>query len=343
MNDPRHWPWMPPLLDGARALAGAHAVLLHGSLGDGLFDAAQLVAHQWLCEDDDPSQRACGRCTGCTLARERGHPDLRRLLPEALARDLGLDEAGDEAGADGEGRARRKPSRQIRIDEVRAAIDWVATSSSRGRGKVVLIHPAEAMNLQAANALLKTLEEPPPSARLLLATPQPAQLLPTVRSRCQVLRLKPPTAAQARQWLADRGVADAEVLLAAAGGRPLEAASLAAAGIDATRWSALPDAVLAQHSAAFSGWPLAQVLDALLKLCHDGMAHATGAAPRFFPAPVLPAPASLPALAAWHRQLTAWARRADHPWNESLAVEAILQQAATAWRGGRVGSDTLVA
>ena len=75
---------------------------------------------------------------------------------------------------------------------MRTAIDWVVQSSSRGRAKVVLLHPAEAMNLQAASALLKTLEEPPGQARLLLSTADEARLLPTVRSRCQRIRLAAP-------------------------------------------------------------------------------------------------------------------------------------------------------
>ena len=327
-------PWLTPLPGQARALGVAHAVLLQGAIGDGLFEAAGLLASHWLCEADEP--RPCGRCSGCSAVASGVHPDLFRLMPEALARQLGAD-ATSEAGepADGESRSRRKPSRQIRIDDVRAAIDWVATTSSRGRGKVVLVQPAEAMNVQSANALLKTLEEPPRGARLLLASARPDQLLPTVRSRCQVLRLPVPTRELADRWLSGQGVAGAEVLLAAACGRPLEAAALLGAGIDAARWSALPAALLHGQSAAVSGWSLPQVVDALIKLCHDGMVMLVGGRPRFFGAAGLPAPASLPALAAWQRDLAAFARRAEHPWNEGLAVEALLLRARAAWAGDR--------
>jgi DNA polymerase-3 subunit delta' len=285
------------------------------------------------------------------------HPDLHRLLPADLRREWGLaaegangdggDGDGGDAGGGGGAKSKRKPSRQIRIGEVRAALDWIVTTSSRGRAKVVLIHPAEAMNPQAANALLKTLEEPPQGARLLLTTAEPALLLPTVRSRCQMLRLAPPTADEATRWLQAQGVSEPAAglatLLAACSQHPLDVQRLLAEGIDGARGSGVPRAVLGQGGAggatAFSGWPAARVLDALQKLCHDGMALAGGAAPRFFAAAQLPRPAGMPALAEWSRELSRMARQIDHPWNEGLWVDAALERARAAWRGE--GSDTL--
>ncbi|MFT3821781.1 MAG: DNA polymerase III subunit delta' [Rubrivivax sp.] len=344
----RRLPWLQPVLQQARAMTQAHALLLHGAAGDGLFDAAQAIAQSWLCEAEDDAVKPCGRCAACHLLQSGYHPDLFRLFPEALRQQLGAGDGGEAAESESSAKAaKRKPSRQIRIDEVRAAIDWVATTSARGRAKVVLIHPAEAMNLQSASALLKTLEEPPRGARLLLSAAQPAQLLPTVRSRCQVLRLPPPGADAARQWLAAQGLEQPEVLLAAASGRPLEAAALAAAGIDAARWQALPAAVLAGQGPgqAVAGWPAAQVLDALQKLCHDALALAVGAAPRFFPPPAWPGrPASAATLAAWSRELSRLARQIDHPWSEPLLIDALLLQARAAWRGRSAeASDTLAA
>lgn len=343
-------PWLSATVEQALSMGHAHALLLQGAAGDGLLECAQSIAQAWLCEATAGTPRPCGQCNACHQALSGNHPDLHRLMPEDLRLQLGAAagaaataaSAGDGDG-DGAARTKRKPSRQIRIDEVRAAIDWVATTSSRGRGKVVLVHPAEAMNLQSASALLKTLEEPPRGARLLLSAAQPAHLLPTVRSRCQGVRLLPPPPAMARQWLAEQGLAEPEVLLAACSQRPLEALALAAAGIDAPRWAALPAAVLAGQSQAVSGWPAARVLDALQKLCHDGLALALGGSPRFFPAAVLKAPASLPALAAWGRTLTLQARQIDHPWNEGLLVDALLLQAQAAWRGVAEPSDTLAA
>lgn len=339
-------PWLAPTLARAQAMPHAHALLLQGAEGDGLFECATTLVRAWLCEAAS-GPRPCGQCGACRLLDSGLHPDLHLLLPEALRQQLGLQAAESEGGeAEGGGKAKRKPSRQIRIDEVRAAIDWVATTSSRGRAKVVLVHPAEAMNLQSANALLKTLEEPPRGARLLLTAAEPALLLPTVRSRCQVVRLAPPDAATARDWLQAQGLAQPDVLLAACSQRPLDALAMAAAGIDAARWTALPAAVLGRQAAPLAGWTVPRVVDTLQKLCHDGLAMATGGVPRFFPPQALPRPGSAAALAAWSRDLSRLARQAEHPWSEGLMLDALLARAAAAWRGegGEAGaSDTLAA
>lgn len=336
-------PWLAAPLRQALSMH-AHALLLHGATGDGLFEAAQAITQAWLCEATAPgAARPCGQCAACHLVAGGMHPDLHRLLPEDLRLQLGVLQAAEGEGGDADGntKGKRKPSRQIRIDDVRAAIDWVATTSSRGRAKVVLIHPAETMNLQSANALLKTLEEPPRGARLLLTAAEPERLLPTVRSRCQVLRLPSPSADVARQWLQQRGLAQPDVLLAASSGRPLDALAMAAAGVDAERWAGLPAAVLQRQVAWLAGWSLPRVLDALQKLCHDGLALLAGGSPRFFPASCLKRPATVQALAAWSRDLAQVARRIDHPWNEGLLLDALLQRAQAAWAGQGPLSDTL--
>jgi len=344
--NPTPLPWLAPTVARALAMPHAHALLLHGAGGDGLFECATTIARAWLCEAGGGGARPCGHCGACRQLAAGLHPDLHLLMPEELRHQLGLASADAGEGGDGDGgpKGKRKPSRQIRIDDVRAAIDWVATTSSRGRAKVVLVHPSEAMNLQSANALLKTLEEPPRGARLLLTAAEPSRLLPTVRSRCQVVRLVPPDAATARAWLQAQGLTQPEVLLAACSQRPLDALAMAAAGIDAARWAALPAAVLARQAAAMAGWTVPRVVEALQKLCHDALAVAGGGAPRFFPAQALPVPASAAALAAWSRDLARLARQADHPWHEGLWLDAQLARAAAAWRGeGGEGSDTLAA
>ncbi len=343
MSSPAMLPWLPPVLEQAQSMRQAHALLLHGAPGDGLLEAAQLIIAAWLCENDDARLRPCGSCDACRLRAGGLHPDLHTLMPEDLRRQLGAVAEVADAEGDGSSKGKRKPSRQIRIGEVRAAIDWIVTTSSRGRAKVVLVHPAEAMNLQAASALLKTLEEPPAGARLLLTAAEPAQLLPTVRSRCQLLRLVPPAADVAERWLREQGVQSPAALLAACSQRPLDVQRLLADGVDAARWAALPPALLTRGAAtaALAGWPPARVLDALHKLCHDGMAVASGAAPRFFDLQSLPRPQGLPALAAWSRDLARLARQIDHPWNEGLLIEALVAQARAAWRGE--ASDTLAA
>lgn len=320
-------PWLLPPLRQTLAHQRGHALLVQGAEGIGIWPFLQALARAWLCETDG-EHRPCGHCAACRLVTGGTHPDLRLLLPEALRASHGLDPGDDEDGP----RQKKKPSRQIRIDEVRAAVDWLVQSSSRGRAKVLLLHPAEAMNLQAASALLKTLEEPPGQGRWLLGTADAARLMPTVRSRCQLVRLAPPAPAAGAGWLEGQGVRDAAGLLAAAGGQPLEAAAMAAAGIDAATWAAVPKAVAVGQASVFAGWQLSRVLDALHKLCHDAAALAAGGEPRFFPRAAMPSGGVAGRLMAWAETLRRIARHAEHPWNEGLLVEALVAEGCSSWQ-----------
>ena len=320
-------PWLAQPLAEALASQRGHALLLHAAPGAGALPFALVLAQAWLCEAGEGTRRPCGRCGSCRLVQAHGHPDLQVLLPETLRRELDWPLADDKAdGAD----AKRKPSRQIRIDDVRGVIDWVWKTSARGRGKVALLHPAETLNPFAAKSLLKVLEEPPPGTRILLTTADPGSLLPTVLSRCQRIVLPDAPRPQAAAWLAAQGVTEPEVLLAACSGRPLDALALARGGVDAQAWAALPVAMAQGQGGAFSGWPVPRVLDALHKICHDAMARACGAPTRFFAVDRVPAGAPLAALAAWSRELDHVARHDDHPWQEALLVDALVQAAARA-------------
>lgn len=331
MNDaalPPSLPWLDAPLAQARRQR-AHALLVHGPSGIGQFEMAVALAQTWLCEHDDDSARPCGRCVGCRQMAARRHPDCLLLTPAALLETLGwATGSGDEGeggdGGEGGARARAKPSRDIRVDDVRRAIAWTQQTSSRGRGKVLLLHPATAMNAVAANALLKTLEEPPAGVRMVLTASDPETLLPTIRSRCQRLALTLPTVGEALRWLQAQGVADAEVLLAAAGGRPQDALALHREGFDAARWQRLPGAVAAGDATPLAGCSVARAVDTLGRLCHDLMLTAAGGAPRYFAPRCLPAGASLPALAAWARTLQYTVRHDEHPWNAPLLLEALV-------------------
>jgi DNA polymerase III subunit delta' len=330
-------PWLAEPVRQALGRQRGHALLLHGSAGIGVLPFALVLAQSWLCEAGPPAgagagaggpdhRPACGRCGSCRLVQAHLHPDLLVLLPEVQRRELNWLLVDDKP----DGEDKRKPSKQLRIEEARAAVDWVTRTSSRGRGKVVLLHPGEALNAHAANALLKTLEEPPPGTRLLITAGDPALLLPTVRSRCQHLVLPAPDARQAADWLEAQGVAGAPVLLAGCSGRPLDALSLARHNVDAGAWARLPSAVASGQAAALAGWPVPLVLDALHKICHDAMARAAGADARFFPADAVPAHASLAALAGWQRELARAARHDEHPWNEALLIDALVTAGAAA-------------
>ncbi len=319
-------PWLAEPLTAALAHQRGHALMLHGAAGSGVVPLALALAQSWLCEASDGRRPACGRCGSCRLVQGHVHPDLMLLMPEQQRRDLGWPLPGDKADSD----STRKPSRQIRVDEVRLLIDWVFKTSARGRGKVAVLTPGETLNMQSANALLKTLEEPPSGTRIVITTPDPARLLPTVRSRCQVLRLAEPAQPVALDWLAGRGVAEPAVLLAAACGRPLDARMLHEAGVHAETWGRLPQALARGEGRSVQGWALPALLDALQKLCHDAMAVAGGATPRYFPAGSVPCGASPPRLRAWSLELQRLARHAAHPWNEGVMADALVAAAMRA-------------
>jgi DNA polymerase III subunit delta' len=338
------WPtWLDEPLTRGLSMR-AHALLLHAPGALGQFDLALALSRAWLCES--PSNgRACGQCTSCRLMDGHSHPDFHLLLPEALRASLGWSSNDAEAGDDGEGKSKAKPSREIRIDALRIAIDWSQRTSARGGAKVLVIHPAEAMNAVTANALLKTLEEPPGRLRLLLTAADPEGLLPTVRSRCQRLPIATPSPTDAIAWLAGQGVADADALLAAAGGQPQAALALHEEGVSGAAWSQVPDAVRRGHAAALSAWPVPRVVEALHKLCHDLLCLQARGTPRFFSAAALaptarPALPPLAALAAWQTELLRAARHDEHPWHAALRVESLVAQAAALWQTARAAPPT---
>src|SRR5207244_11037178 len=122
---------------------------------------------------------------------------------------------------------------QIRIEQVRELADFLAVGTHRGGLRVILVYPAQAMNANTHNALLKNLEEPPPATVVLLVTTQPERLLATVRSRCLKFALPFPPSEPVLSWLEEQGVRQPEATLAGAGGAPL--AALKAADTDADR------------------------------------------------------------------------------------------------------------
>jgi len=318
-------PWLATPLRDLLQRQQAHALLLHGPRGVGQFELAIALAQGWLCETESPDARPCGRCASCKLVQAHSHPDLLVLVPEAMQLQLGWG-ANDEDDAPTDRAAKAKPSQEIKVDAVRRAVAFAQITSGRGRGKVVVMHPAERMNGIAANTLLKTLEEPPGSARFVLSSAAPDALLPTIRSRCQSVAMAPPPAQDALTWLVAQGVTDAAVLLAATGQQPQEALAWAQQGVDAASWSRLPALVAQGGVETLAGWPLPRVIDALQKLCHDSACVAAGAAPRYFPAAAIARGADPAALDAWRAELTRVARNAEHPWNAPLLIESLVQQ-----------------
>ena len=327
-------PWIARQLQALLAQRG-HAWLLQGPSGLGQFELALALVRAWLC-DQPGVEGACGQCPSCHGIDVHTHPDLVVLMPETemLARGWPLPEKAQTEIDD----KKRKPSRDIRVDAMREAIEFAQRTSGRGRGKAVLVYPAERMNAVTANALLKTLEEPPGDMRFVLATDAAHQLLPTIRSRCLSHTLVWPEADEVRPWLAAQGVAgeQAAALLHAAGGRPAEALALAEGKDAARRWSQLPQALARGEPGALADLPLPEAVARLQKLCHDLLAVQVGAAPRFFDAADLPRqPLPLLALTRWWQQLAQSARTAEHPLNAGLATEFLVSSARQVLNSGR--------
>jgi len=228
----------------------------------------------------------------------------------------------------------------------------------------VLVYPAERMNHVTANAILKTLEEPPGECRFVLASEAAHILLPTIRSRCQTHTMVWPEEQQALEWLVSQGLvaADAKATLRAAGGRPEDALDLANAGLKASQWSSFPLMVSRGQLAALADLTPAQAIDRLQKLCHDMLAMQAGATPRFFEvadlqallgnakggssgSSALSASASVAkgagntgssgamySLTQWAKDLMESARTAQHTYNPGLMLEALMAQAQQALR-----------
>ncbi|MEJ6023248.1 DNA polymerase III subunit delta' [Ramlibacter sp. PS4R-6] len=325
-------PWIASQLQGLLQQRG-HAWLLQGPSGLGQYPLALEMVRAWLCETPT-AQGACGNCPSCHAIDVRTHADLFVLMPETVMIDLGWP-LGEKAQGDIDDK-KRKPSKEIRVDAMRDAIEFAQRTSGRGRGKAVLVYPAERMNPITANALLKTLEEPPGDVRFVLATEAAHQLLPTIRSRCLGHTMDWPKPPEAAQWLAGQGVpsGDVDALLRAAGGRPEDALAMSRAGIDARQWSSLPKAIARGDASLMGDWSAARAVDGLLKLCHDLMAVRAGAAPRFFQLADLPRPPAYAVLAEWSRELARTLRTVEHPYNAGLLLEALVSQGRSALHSG---------
>lgn len=313
-------PWNRPLWDRLTRDRERlpHALLLHGMAGVGKRQMALSLAEWLLCEHPLGGS-ACGRCRSCNWLAQGGHPDLFIVEPRT-----------DDTEADKAKRSRRL----IAVDDVREATQMLALSSHQGGWRVVLIVPAEAMNPAAANALLKTLEEPPPRVMLILVSHQPRRLLPTVLSRCQKLAVPRPDRQVALAWLAEHPLPDAEGLLLEAGGAPLRALDYA----DAERMAQRERLLKALANPKPQDWcELAQTLQpspaetwgSLLRWTCDLIACRAGAGIRYFPqyaTELRTRAAAADPVRLWdlYHELLGAGRRLQHPLNAQLLLESWL-------------------
>ncbi len=318
----------------------AHAWLIHGVAGIGKRQFVRAAAASLLCEN--PHQGlACGHCAACQWIASGSHPDLRLIRPDAVA----VEEGGEAAEEAPEGAAAKKaPSKEIRVDQLRALTNWFNTATHRSGWRVAVLYPAEALNSISANALLKVLEEPPAHTVFLIVADAPDRLLPTLVSRCRRLPLPVPSGDDSVAWLRAQDIAEPDLWLAAAGAAPLLALSLAQGGDTACPdWIERFIAPLAQGLSPDIG-ALADVLekqaaitwiDNLQRLCTDLLLAASDAPVRYFPGlatktRAVAGRAALLNLAEACRWLAQQRALAGHPLNAKLLTHATLQRIALA-------------
>jgi DNA polymerase-3 subunit delta' len=299
-------PWNEPLFESLkrRTERFPHALLIHGARGTGKLALAERVAQFLLCEDT--TRRPCGVCEGCRWFAAGSHPDFRRVEPEALAPEPVAEPEEGEVPA-----KRAKPSTEIKVEQVRDLAGFLNLGSHRGRWRVALVHPAEDMNPNAANALLKGLEEPPTGAVFLLLSHRPAQLLPTIRSRCVALPVPIPPREAALKWLAPQVGQDAGRWLAYAGGAPLLALEYAAK-------AQILERLIEQPAPVDDRDELDALAEALQKIALDQALSAFGLSPKYQTGSGTPNRAQAQAWLAFARQMGQHRLLSRHPLNPKL-------------------------
>jgi DNA polymerase-3 subunit delta' len=322
------YPWQTEswqALQGLRARL-PHALLLKGAQGIGKLDLALNFARSLLCENPNPDGTACNVCGSCHWFEQDSHPDFRLIQPDALA----AAEDGDDKPSG------KKPSREISVDQIRDLSSFANLSAHCGGYRIVLIHPTEAMNNNAANSLLKTLEEPTDKLLFLLVTHKPQQLLPTILSRCLSFTVHTPTREVGSAWLFQQGVKNPEQALAQTGFAPLQALNWAESGegaeercilLAAIRQPAKLDALALADSLQRSA-PVF-VIHCLQQWCHDLTSAKLAGSVRYFPEQTaeivkLANGVSSAALLRFQKELLEARRAAFHPLNPKLFLESLL-------------------
>lgn len=176
------YPWQTNAWQRIQAMRSSdripHALLITGKLGTGIGDFAWRLATSMLCESPSETGDICGQCRSCNLLKANTHPELLVIAPE-------------------------EDGKAIKIDQIRKLMEFTQLKSHYGNRKVIIIEPADAMNSNANNSLLKTLEEPPGDTLLILVSHQPALLPITVRSRCQKISISA-SSMHVKDWLAGK-------------------------------------------------------------------------------------------------------------------------------------------
>jgi len=313
-------PWLLPawrvMSEALQSRRVHHALLLAGPKGQGKRVLADAFAAAALCSNRMPDGGACGACRSCLLVAAGSHPDLVRVTFEL--RDDG------------------KPRSEITVDQLRNLCRRLSLSSQFGGLQIALIDPADAMNASAANALLKTLEEPATDTVIVLIADDPSRLPATIRSRCQRVDLRLPTSQEALEWLRGQGVdaADAALTLEASLGNPGQAAAWIEDGTLALRAECIADltalsAHKTQASVVAERWaadrPDSRLWFASVLAREEARRLTRGERGTFG----LTARAEIPKLAAWFGR----ANRARSLLSTPLRAELILLDLLRGWPG----------
>ena len=330
------YPWQSELLASLNELKNKlpNGILVYGPRGIGTFDAVHAFARNLLCQNPNPDGSACGHCHGCHMFDVNTHPDIRYVVSEAesLPRELPFtppDNATDD---------RKNPYREILIYQTRALTDFLNLTSHEGGKRVVLVYPADMIRAEAAASLLKSLEEPPEETVFLLVTDEIDRVLPTIRSRCRLIRARVPTPDESIAWLESQGVTDARSKLIEAGGMPLSVCDQ-----DPRFYLApeLRDKILDVLSQG-QNTNVAEVIDAVgrdvtlsavalifSRWAWDLAGVRQGAAPRYYPErkrqlQEVAETSSASGLYMWINSVRDVRRVASHPLNAKTVIEALL-------------------
>lgn len=318
-----------------------HALLFVGPPGTGKRDLADAFAARLLCERPRTDGHACEACAACALRLAGNHPDLAVIMP--------LEKEGNEEGP--------RSSGQIVIDQIRALADTLAVTGHQSARRVVIVEPAEAMNVFTANALLKLLEEPPVGCVLILVSSAPRRLLPTIRSRCRVWPVARPQPENVAVWRAEQDEQDA-ALLDVVGGLPLAAERLVERGCgallarfvrDIARLPDEDDALslagqwekwLKSKEATAVGFDMVLLVDWMQRWVADLAALRLGGHVRFFPAQqrriaALAQGAEMSRIVTCYNDFLRIRRVAQHPLNARLMLEDMLLRYVRALSGTR--------
>jgi DNA polymerase-3 subunit delta' len=310
-----------------------HALLIRGREGIGKREFARRLAQSLACPAPDQDGAACGVCQSCRWFEAGAHPDFREVIPESMQ----VEEGTATLPAD------KKPSERILIEAVRGLEDFIHLTPHQLAGKTIVFYPAESLHPNAANALLKTIEEPPASTRFLFVCHRPSYLPATIISRCQLLTLPVPRTEVAVEWLRENGVAEPELALAQSGDAPLVALRLALEEHWAQRKQVLEKLTLTPFEplllaeqirdyapARLLGWLQRWSYDLLMTRLAGGVRYnpdfsavlgrlAGGLNPRD--------------IVRFHRLVVAWQGVVNHPLNPRLFIEHMLLSYAALMRG----------